>query len=153
MKDTLEHKGFLGSIEVSVEDDCLHGKILFIDDLVTYEADTPKGLKDEFVAAVDDYLETCRELGRQPNKPLSGTFNVRIGPELHQKLARYAVQNKNSINDEVKKAIAEHIEKPKSQEIHKHFHNHPTVVYHESFNIQDKKPWPKEDQLLRIANS
>ena len=33
------------------------GKILFIDDLVTYEAASPAKLQKEFEAAVDDYLE------------------------------------------------------------------------------------------------
>jgi predicted HicB family RNase H-like nuclease len=34
---TFLYKGYTGSIEVSVEDSCLHGEILFIDDIITYE--------------------------------------------------------------------------------------------------------------------
>ena len=36
--EMLAHKGYNGSIETSVEDNVLHGKVLCINDLVTYEA-------------------------------------------------------------------------------------------------------------------
>ena len=50
MKNFLEYKSFLGSIEVDIDDNCLHGKILFINDLITYEAVTPAQLETEFKA-------------------------------------------------------------------------------------------------------
>ena len=53
----LEYQGYVGTIEVSLENDCLHGRLEFIKDLVTYEAQTVAGLKAAFVGAVDDYLE------------------------------------------------------------------------------------------------
>jgi len=145
LKETLEYKGFLGSIEIAVDDECLHGKVMFIDDLLTYEADSIKELKTAFITSVDDYLDTCAELGRAPSKPFSGTFNVRIGPDLHQKLARYATQNNSSLNEVVKKAVAEYIEKPKSQDvIHQHFY---TLQYNETLNIEET-PWSEEKQPL-----
>ena len=105
MKDILRYKGFMGSVEVSIEDDCLHGRLLFINDLVTYEAHSPHQLQIEFKSAVEDYLATCRELGRSPEKPLKGSFNIRVGPELHQKLAKHAALKHASINDIVKQAL------------------------------------------------
>ncbi len=61
------------------------GKILFIKDLVAYEAEPPAKLKKEFEAAVDDYIETCRQLGRVPQEPLRGQFNTRY--QWHIKLS------------------------------------------------------------------
>jgi len=52
----LEYKGYQGSVEVSLEDDVLHGKILRITDLVTFEAKTPDGLQQAFKQEVDEYL-------------------------------------------------------------------------------------------------
>jgi predicted HicB family RNase H-like nuclease len=114
VKELLRYKGFIGSIEISIEDDCLHGKLLFIKDLVTYEARTPNPLQAEFESAVEDYLATCKELGRSPDKPLKGTFNIRVGPELHQKLARHAALKHASINDIVKQALIESLGEPES---------------------------------------
>ena len=53
----LEYRGHTGTIEISLEDNCLHGRLEFIKNLVTYEAQTVAGLKAAFVKAVDDYLE------------------------------------------------------------------------------------------------
>jgi len=69
MKQTLEHAGYCGSAEISVEDGCLFGKILFINDLIMYSADSFPELKKEFQAAVEDYLETCQQVGKEAERP------------------------------------------------------------------------------------
>jgi predicted HicB family RNase H-like nuclease len=100
-----EYKGFNGSVEASIEDGVLHGKILFVSDLVTYEADTIKDLDSEFKAAVDDYLETCKALDMPPCKPFKGSFNVRIGAQLHKDVAILAAKQDVSLNDFIKSAL------------------------------------------------
>lgn len=127
MKKTLEYKGYSGSVEVSLEDDCLHGKILFITDLITYESGTPSGLESEFIAAVDDYIETCREIGKTPEPPFKGSYNVRITPELHKKAATVAAQQNISLNELTAKAIENYVnkaERPICVERHDHHHHH-----------------------------
>lgn len=108
--ETIKYKDFIGSVEVSIEDNCVHGKILFINDLVTYESDTPINLKAKFKAAVDDYLETCKALKIEPHKSFSGSFNIRIEPERHQELAIHAAQKNTTINQVVKKAIGKYLD-------------------------------------------
>ena len=56
----LKYKGYVGSIKRS--DGVFHGKILDINDLVTYEAITTDILKQNFISAVNDYIETCKQL-------------------------------------------------------------------------------------------
>lgn len=58
-----QYKGYFGSAEVNLVDNILYGKLLFINDIVTYVAETPKKLEVAFREAVDDYLQTCAELG------------------------------------------------------------------------------------------
>lgn len=102
---TLTYKGYLGSVEVSEEDECLHGRIEFIEDLVTFEGESYKELVQEFHAAVDDYLKTCSDVGKAPDKPFKGSFNVRIGPELHKRAAIAGRKNGQTLNDFVKEAV------------------------------------------------
>jgi predicted HicB family RNase H-like nuclease len=109
MSTLLKHKGYIGSVEVSLGDACLHGKILFIQDIVTYEGQTVSELKQAFVEAVEDYLATCEELGREPQKPFSGSFNVRVGPELHKAAAEQAYRENISLNELVKCALEERL--------------------------------------------
>ena len=66
--ETYTYKGYQGSVETSIEDGVFHGKILFINDLVTYEAQTLRALKKQFELAVNDYLASCKELDKQPEK-------------------------------------------------------------------------------------
>lgn len=77
MSDLLEHRGYLGSVHYSKEDNVLHGRLEFIRDLVTYEAQDLVGLKAAFQESIDDYLQFCRDHGCRPDVPLKWSFNVR----------------------------------------------------------------------------
>ena len=124
------YKGYQGSIETSVEDDVLHGKILFINDLVTYEAETLKQLRQEFEAAVDDYLDTCQQLNKVPNKPLTGQFNVRVGEELHKRVTIRALKSGTSLNAVIISAIEAYLNEDGDlfSLVHNHNHKHEVIV-------------------------
>lgn len=101
----LKYKGYLGTIEPDLETGELFGKLAFIRDLVTYEAETLKALEQEFKNSVDEYLASCSELNKQPDQPFKGTFNVRISPELHRKAV--LASGDSSLNAFVSEAIQE----------------------------------------------
>jgi predicted HicB family RNase H-like nuclease len=104
-KDVIEYKGFIGSVHFSEENDILFGKIEEIDDLVTFEGASVKGLRKAFEEAVDDYLELCRQANKEPFRSVKGSFNVRIPPELHRKAIRLSKQQNLNLNQFVLKAI------------------------------------------------
>ena len=83
MTNELNYKGYKGSSEYSEEDGVWFGKILCIKDLIMYEAEEQEGLYDSFKQAVDEYFEDCKRRGCEPDKPCSGTFNVRVGADMH----------------------------------------------------------------------
>lgn len=122
MNNLFKYKGYFGSIDISIDDDVLYGKLECINDLVTYEAKTIEGLRKAFEEAVEDYIETCKELGRTPEKTMSGTFNVRIGSSLHKEAYLAARSLKMSLNDYVKKAIEHEVSDKK--EFHFHIDSH-----------------------------
>ena len=105
MKDTMAYKTFIGSVHYSEDDGIFYGKLEAINDLVTFEGKSVAELKKAFREAVDDYIRTCRELGREPQKPFKGTFNVRVPAEVHRKAALEAVKEGISLNEFVQKAI------------------------------------------------
>jgi predicted HicB family RNase H-like nuclease len=102
----LNYKGYYGSINASVEDNCLYGKLEFISALINYEGTTVEALKGAFEAAVDDYLATCSSQSISAEKPCKGSFNVRIGHKLHLSAMLAAKQQNISLNDFVKQQIA-----------------------------------------------
>ena len=105
----MEYEGFYGSVEASVEDGCLFGKLEFIDPLVNYEGTTVQEVEVAFQEAVNDYIKNCEELNVEPRKPYRGTFNVRIGHDLHRAAAISARQKEINLNELVKRAIEREI--------------------------------------------
>lgn len=120
----LTYKSYTGTIDASIEDGCLHGKLLFIDDIITYEGNTVDDIKASFEETVDRYLAYCKETGKPANKPYSGTFNVRVGQELHRKAVEVACQSGIKLNDFVTQSIQAAVEQNGVVKVeHTHHHN------------------------------
>lgn len=122
MKQDLEYKGYLGSVEVDVESMVVVGKLLHISDTIAYSSTTLDGIPAAFHAAVDDYLRACEEFGDQPDTPCKGSFNVRISPDLHRQAVVLARQRGMGLNDLVQLAIQQHCSPREPSVNHLHFH-------------------------------
>jgi len=109
MSKTFTYKGYKGSIDCSIEDACLYGKILFIDDVVSYEGNTVSELKKAFEDSLDDYLATCEEVGKEPDKSFTGSFNVRIGAQAHKDAALVSLEENKTLNEFIKEAVEEKV--------------------------------------------
>ena len=95
----MEYKGYVGKVEMDDEACVLHGEVINIRDVVTFEGQTVEEVQQAFRESVDEYLLFCQERGEEPEKPFSGKFVVRIPPELHRKAyiqARLADKSLNS---------------------------------------------------------
>ena len=106
MNNTMEYKGYVGSVEFSEEDALFFGKVMGIRALVSYEGKNAQDLVEGFHGAVDDYLTLCETEGTEPEKAYKGGFNVRISPELHKAAVIAALHNQMSLNNFVEDAIA-----------------------------------------------
>ena len=113
----LEYKGYHTKIEVDTETFTLRGKIEGINDFVDFESKNIDSIEKEFHDAVDDYLEFCEEVGKDPEKEYRGLFNVRISPDLHKRLALKAYANGDSLNSTVEKAISAYLAKASESSI------------------------------------
>lgn len=109
MDNVLTYKGYIGSVRYSPEDEVFHGRIEAVADLVTFEADSAKQLRQEFEAAVDDYLATCQQVGKTPDKTFKGMFNVRLGAELHRQAALAALSRQISLNELMTQAVRQYV--------------------------------------------
>lgn len=57
--------------------------------LISYEGETAKELLDDFHGAVDDYLETCKAEGKEPEVAFKGSFNIRLSPSFTKNIYLY----------------------------------------------------------------
>jgi predicted HicB family RNase H-like nuclease len=78
VRDTLIYKDFIGSVHFNADERVFHGKVEGINDLVTFEGKDVDELIDAFHEAVDDYIDLCKEMGKEPLQSCKGSFNVRI---------------------------------------------------------------------------
>jgi len=103
----LSYKGYTGSVEYDPDDHKLHGRLLGIRDIVTYVATTVTELEEEFRTSVDEYLAWCAEDGGEPQRPYSGTMNLRLGSDLHRAAAVAAELSGESLNSWIVGRVAE----------------------------------------------
>ena len=105
MINSLTYNGYTASINYSSIDEVFFGKVLGINDLITFEGSSVTELKESFQEAVNDYLETCKSLGKSPDKTYKGVFNVRVPSNLHKKAVAIASQHDITLNDFVKSVL------------------------------------------------
>lgn len=107
----LKYKGYTGHIEVDLESGLLCGRVLDINDVVTFQGATVEETRQAFEESVDDYLEFCLELGREPEKPFSGKLPFRTTPERHRKIFLAATKAHKSINAWMDEVLVDAAEK------------------------------------------
>jgi predicted HicB family RNase H-like nuclease len=86
---TIEYKGYTALIQYSEEDGCFIGKVIGISDQIVFDAPCLEEIRKTFEADVDNYIQYCRQKGREPNKPVSEIM-VPVSPLLYAKASRQA---------------------------------------------------------------
>lgn len=109
MSQTLNYKGYDGAVLFSAEDKLLHGRIMGIRDAVTYEGTDVRGLEKSFREAVDEYLRFCEAENKPADRPFKGTFNVRVGSDLHKRAALHAEAHHSKLNQLVQEALEQYL--------------------------------------------
>lgn len=102
---TMKYRGYAARIEYSEEDGCFVGHIAGIRDIVGFHGESVAELRSAFEEAVDDYLETCAKLGKEPQKSYSGRLMLRIPPAIHAAVATAAETSGKSINQLVSEIL------------------------------------------------
>ncbi len=111
MNNTLNYKGFTAKVEFSADDEVFFGRVIGIDEIVTFHADTVEELKISMKQMVDFYLETCRKKGTKPKKTYNGKLLFRLPNELHARIADTAARHGKSINEWGKEVFESAVEK------------------------------------------
>ena len=110
MKNTMEYKGYIGSVEFEEEKTSFFGSVLGITTPITYEGESAWKLITNFHNAVDEYLEHCKATGVQPETAYTGSISLRITPELHKQVALAALSKNITLNQFIESAIAKAID-------------------------------------------
>lgn len=98
MNNVMTYKGYMAHVEFDPRDNIFWGKIVGIEDNVTFHGDTVENLTADFQAAIDHYTSDCAATGRELLKPASGKLMLRVAPEVHAKALAAAKASGKSLN-------------------------------------------------------
>lgn len=94
----MKYKGYIGHVEYDDEAKIFHGEVVGLKDIITFQGSSVEELEQAFKDSVEDYLAWCKKRKEKPEKTFSGTFNLRIPPDLHARLALQAKSLGVSLN-------------------------------------------------------
>ena len=103
----IEYKGYTGVFEYDESIDSFHGRVLGLRDVVTFQGRSLDELKHEMQESVEDYLELCQRLGKDPEKPYRGEFLVRTTPDVHRRVASQAEASGVSMNSWIESVLTD----------------------------------------------
>ena len=105
MNGMMEYKGYHAKVEYSPEDEAFVGKVFGITDTLVFDGRSIEELQAMFHASIDDYLQLCHEIGKQPDQEYPGTFSVQVPVVLHREAAVAAELKNISLNQLVTEAL------------------------------------------------
>jgi predicted HicB family RNase H-like nuclease len=94
----MTYKGYYGIVQYDDEAKIFHGDVINTRTVITFQGTTVDEIETAFRDSVDDYLDWCKERNKEPEKPFSGKFVLRLSPDLHRKLNLKARMSNTSLN-------------------------------------------------------
>ena len=105
----MEYKGYIGKVDFDDEANIFHGEVINVRDVITFQGESVQEIRQAFQESVDDYLAFCAERQEEAEKPFSGTFTVRVPPELHREIYIQARLANKSLNSWVSEVFAQQV--------------------------------------------
>ena len=106
MTNTMSYRGYEVSMEFDAEDKIIVGRVLDIDDIISFHGESIGEFEAYFHTVVDDYIAACESLGGAPEKPASGKLMLRVAPTVHAAALKAAARNGISLNKWAEQALS-----------------------------------------------
>jgi len=74
----MEYKGYYAKVEFDDDANVFHGEVVNLRDVITFEGETVREIKQAFQDSVDDYLDFLRKARGEPRKTFLG--QIRCAP-------------------------------------------------------------------------
>lgn len=117
MINSMSYKGYTASMVFDAEDKIIVGRVLDIDDIVSFHGESVAEFEANFHAAIDGYLVASQELGSAPERPASGKVMLRIAPEVHAAALKAAARSGTSLNKWAEGALGKAARRPPARPI------------------------------------
>lgn len=101
----MNYRGYTASMSFDADDKIIVGRVIDIDDVIAFHADSVAEFESNFHAVVDDYIAACEQLGSAPEKPASGKLMLRVAPTVHAAALKAAARSGVSLNKWAEQAL------------------------------------------------
>jgi len=105
MINAMTYKGYTASMVFDADDKIIVGRVLDIDDIISFHGESVADFEGTFHATIDDYIAASKALGSAPEKPASGKVMLRIAPEVHAAALKAAARSGTSLNKWAEKTL------------------------------------------------
>lgn len=105
MTNTMEYCGYVVSMIFDAEDKVIVGRVLDVDDIITFHGESIGEFERTFHTIIDDYIAACEKLGAPPEKPASGRLMLRVSPTVHAAALKAAARKGVSLNKWAEQAL------------------------------------------------
>lgn len=106
MTNTMTYRGYLASMTFDTDDKIIVGRVLDVDDIITFHGESIHEFEENFHAVVDDYIAACESLGSEPEKPASGKLMLRVSAGVHAAAFKAAARSGTSLNKWAEEALS-----------------------------------------------
>jgi len=115
MINSMSYKGYTASMVFDADDKIIVGRVLDIDDIISFHGESISEFESNFHTVVEDYLAASKELQSPPEKPASGKVMLRIAPEIHAAALKAAARSGTSLNKWAEGALGKAAKKSSSR--------------------------------------
>ena len=112
MSSMMTYKGYSANMVFDAQDKVIVGRVVDIDDIISFHGESVSEFEANFHAAIDEYLAASEELGSAPEKPASGKVMLRIAPAVHAAALKAAARSGTSLNKWAEAALGRAARKP-----------------------------------------
>ena len=106
MNNTMAYRGYSASMTFDSEDKIIVGRVLDVDDIISFHGDSISEFESNFHMVVDDYISACERLGSPAEKPASGKLMLRVAPAVHAAALKAAARSGVSLNEWAEQALS-----------------------------------------------
>ena len=105
MPNVMNYKGYTASMSFDPDDRILVGRVLHIDDIISFHGESVAEFEAAFQGSVDGYVASCEKLGQTPEKPASGRMMLRVNPSVHAAALQASAKAHKSLNKWVEQVL------------------------------------------------
>ena len=105
--NNMTYRGYAAHMDFDTEDKIIVGRVVDIDDIITFHGTSVGEFESAFKTAVDGYIFACEQLGQTADKPASGRLMLRVNPAVHAAAVKASARSGQSLNKWAEKVLGQ----------------------------------------------